>query len=68
MQIHGTYAILEIAFCYIGRYGGDFVEKYGSRYLDIQVFACVFLSFSFLGHWKGMMSQACIMSIMLHIY
>jgi hypothetical protein len=28
---------LEYHFCYVGRYGGDFVEKYGSRYLDIQV-------------------------------
>jgi hypothetical protein len=34
---------------YVDRYGGDFAEKYGSRYLDIQVFAF----FSFLGHWKG---------------
>jgi hypothetical protein len=50
MQRHGTYTILGIAFFfYIGRYGGDFVEKYGSRYLDIQVFAYVFLSFSFIG-------------------
>jgi hypothetical protein len=34
MQRHVTYTILGIAFFYIGRYGGDFVEKYGSRYLD----------------------------------
>jgi hypothetical protein len=25
---HDTYTILGIKFCYIGRYGGDFVEKY----------------------------------------
>jgi hypothetical protein len=29
-------------------------------------FACIF--FSFLGHWKGIKSQACIMSIMLQFY
>jgi hypothetical protein len=37
--------ILELAFFfYVGSYGGDFAEKYGSRYLDIQVFACLFFS------------------------
>jgi hypothetical protein len=32
------------------------VEKYGSRFSDIQVFAYFFFSFvfSFLGHWKGL--------------
>jgi hypothetical protein len=54
MQRHGTDTILGIAFCYVGRYGGDFAEKYGSRYLDIQVFCLLF--FSFLGHWKGIKS------------
>jgi hypothetical protein len=34
MQRSDTYTILGIAFCYIGRYGGDFVEKYGSIFLD----------------------------------
>jgi hypothetical protein len=34
MKRLGTYTILGIAFCYIGRYGGDFVKKYGSRFLD----------------------------------
>jgi hypothetical protein len=29
------------------------VEKYGSRYLDIQVFCLLFLFLFFLGHWKG---------------
>jgi hypothetical protein len=29
MQRHDTYIILGIAFCYVGRYGGYFVEKYG---------------------------------------
>jgi hypothetical protein len=29
MQRHGTYTILGIAFFYVGRYGGDFAEKYG---------------------------------------
>jgi hypothetical protein len=36
--------ILGIAFCYIGRYGGDFVEKYGSRFLDTTSL-CLFFSF-----------------------
>jgi hypothetical protein len=36
--------------------------------LDIQVFRLLFLFLSFLGHWKDIMSQAFIMSIMLHIY
>jgi hypothetical protein len=27
-----------------------------------------FLFFYFLGHWKFITSQACIMSVMLHIY
>jgi hypothetical protein len=46
MQKPGTYTILGIAICfYIGKNSGDFVEKYGSRYLDIQAFAC-FLFFS----------------------
>jgi hypothetical protein len=44
MQRHGIYTILGIAFCYIGRYGGDFVEKYGSAYLDT---TCLCLCFSF---------------------
>jgi hypothetical protein len=30
MERLGIYTILGIAFCYIGRYGGDFVKKYGS--------------------------------------
>jgi hypothetical protein len=34
-----------------------------------QVFACVFFFFLFLGHWKDdKYSQACKVSIMLHIY
>jgi hypothetical protein len=31
-----------------------------------QVFACVFLSFSFLGHWKGIMTLANYYSIKAH--
>jgi hypothetical protein len=55
MKRHGTYTILGIAFFYVGRYGGDFVDKYGSRYLDIQVFCLLFSFpfFPFVGHWKG---------------
>jgi hypothetical protein len=46
---HDTYNILGIAFCYIGRYGGDYMEKFGSRFMDTTSFClCVFL-FSFLG-------------------
>jgi hypothetical protein len=43
MQRHDTYSILGIAFFYVGRYGGYFVEKYGSRFLDTTILACVFL-------------------------
>jgi hypothetical protein len=68
MQRHDTYTILGIAFLYVGRYGGDFLEKYGSRYSNIQVFCLLFLFFSFLGHWKGIKSQEFIMSIILYIY
>jgi hypothetical protein len=60
---------LGIAFCYIGRYGGDFVEKFRSRLMDTtkSLLVCFFF-FSFLGQWKGIKSQACIVYIMLHIY
>jgi hypothetical protein len=46
MQRHGTYTILEIAFCNIVRYVGDFVEKYGSWFLDTTS-PCLCFSFVF---------------------
>jgi hypothetical protein len=49
MQRHGIYTILGIAFCYIGRYGGDFVEKFGSRFMDTTSLCLCAFYFSFLG-------------------
>jgi hypothetical protein len=48
MQRHGIYTIFGIAFCYIGRYGGDFVEKFGSRFMDTNksLLMCLFFFFS----------------------
>jgi hypothetical protein len=45
---HGSKSalILGIAFCYIGRYGEDFVEKFGSRFLDT-IGLCLCFSFLF---------------------
>jgi hypothetical protein len=39
---------LEWHFCYMGRYGGDFMDKYGSRYLDTSLCLCFYL---FLFSW-----------------
>jgi hypothetical protein len=41
-----AYTILGIAFCYIGRYGGDFLENFGSRFLDTTSL-CLCFSFFF---------------------
>jgi hypothetical protein len=34
MQRHDIYNILGIAFFYLGRYGGDLMEKFCSRFID----------------------------------
>jgi hypothetical protein len=47
MQRHGTYTILVIAFFYIGRYGGDFVEKFGSKFLNTTSLCLCFHFFLF---------------------
>jgi hypothetical protein len=47
-------AYFGIAFCYIGRYGGDFFWRSLAQGFWIQqVFACVFLSFLFLANGKA---------------
>jgi hypothetical protein len=46
MQRYDTYTILGIAFFYIGRYGGDFMEKYGTRYLYTTSLSLCFSFFS----------------------
>jgi hypothetical protein len=49
MKRHGTYTILGIAFSYIGRYGGDFMEKFGSRFMDNKYLLVCFFLFLLFG-------------------
>jgi hypothetical protein len=60
MQRHGKYNILGTTFCYIVGMVEILWRSLAQGFWIQQVFACFFLSFYFLGQWKDINSQACI--------